>query len=105
MKIKILLAAALLLGVAVSKADAQSINAKARHERGRITNGVRSGELTRPEAYRLGQEQRGIRRDMHRYRSNDGRIGPRERKQLRREERRHSRHIFRAKHNRHHRHF
>jgi hypothetical protein len=104
MKAKIILAVALLLGAAATKADAQTINAKARHERQRINGGVRNGELTGPETYRLGREQRNIRGDVYRSRR-DGHFSPRERKHIRHEQRKHSRHIFRAKHNRHHRHF
>lgn len=95
MKAKIIIAIFLLLGVSVGSASAQTIGAKVRHERVRMGAGVRSGEMTRPEAYRLGREQRHIRRNIHRARVNDGHIGPRER--------RHSRHIYRAKHNRRHR--
>ena len=103
MKSKFIITIFLLLGVSVGSASAQTIGAKARHERVRMGAGVRSGELTRPEAYRLRHEQRHIRRDMHRARVNDGHIGPRERRHIRHEQRIHSRHIYRAKHNRRHR--
>ena len=103
MKTKVILAIMLLLGVAVTSADAQTIRGKARHERHRIAAGVRSGELSRPEAYRLSREQRHIRKDVRRAKLNDGHIGPRERKHIRHEQRKASRHIYRAKHNRRHR--
>jgi hypothetical protein len=95
----LILAVALLLGLAINSASAQTIRGKARHERHRITGGVRSGELTRPEAYRLHREQRHIRRDIHRSRR-DGHIDRAERMHIRHEQRKHSRHIYRAKHNR-----
>jgi hypothetical protein len=95
---KLILAVALLLGVAINSASAQIIRVKARNERVRIGGGVRSGELTRPEAYRLHHEQRGIRRDIHRARR-DGHVNRAERMHIRHEQRKHSRHIYRAKHN------
>jgi hypothetical protein len=103
MKTKVILAIMLLMGVAVSSASAQTIGGKARHERHRIAGGVRSGELSRPEAYRLTREQRNIHKDIRRAKMNDGHVGPRERKHIRHEQRKASRHIHRAKHNRHHR--
>jgi hypothetical protein len=96
---KMILAVALLLGLAINSASAQTIRGNARHERLRISGGVRSGELSRPEAYRLHREQRHIRRDIHRARR-DGHIDRGERMHIRRDQRKHSRHIYRAKHNR-----
>lgn len=100
MKTKIILVVALILGVAVTNADAQTINAKARNERHRIVGGVRNGELTKGEAYRLGKEQRHIRKGIHRARRNDGHISARERKHIKHAQRKHSRHIYHYKHNR-----
>lgn len=99
MKTKIFIAVILVLGFAVNSADAQIIRSKERTDRHRIHGGVRSGELTRPEAYRLHRDQRHIRRDIHRARRNDGHIDARERKHIRKEQRKHSRRIYHAKHN------
>ena len=99
MKAKFIIAILLLMGVGIGSASAQDIHGRARNERARIGAGVRSGELTRPEAYRLGREQHRIHRDVRRARANDGHIGPRERRHIRHEQRMHSRHIHRAKHN------
>lgn len=95
---KIFIAAALLLGLAVNSASAQITRSKTINERARIHNGVRTGQLTRPEAYRLHREQRHIRRDVHRARR-DGHIDRAERMHIRHDKRKHSRHIYRAKHN------
>lgn len=95
----LILAVAMLLGLAINSASAQIIRGNTRHERLRIAGGVRSGELTRPEAYRLHREQRHIRRDIHRARR-DGHVDRAERMHIRHEKRKHSRHIYRAKHNR-----
>ena len=99
MKTKLLIAVVLMLGFAINSAEAQIIRGKVRNEHHRIGAGVRSGQLTRPEAYRLHREQRHIRRDIHRARKNDGRIDARERKHIRHEQRKHSRRIYMAKHN------
>jgi hypothetical protein len=56
--------------------------------------------LTRREARRLTREQRHIRREERRYRCNDGHLGPWERRDLRRDLNRSSRHIYRQKHDR-----
>ena len=98
MKTKIILAVVLLLGVAVSKADAQIVRKQAT-ERVRIAQGVKSGELTRPEAHRLRKGQRHVRRDIHRARK-DGKVTPRERKHIKHEQRKQSRRTYHAKHNR-----
>ena len=100
MKTKMILAVTLLLGLAINSASAQIIRGKANNQRARISSGVRSGELTRPEAHRLHREKRHIRRDTYRARRNDGRIDARERKDIRQKQRKHSRRIYMAKHNR-----
>jgi hypothetical protein len=101
MKARVLCGAALTiaLGIAAS-ADAATVNARQRHQRSRIREGVQSGELTRWEAARLSAQQRWIRYEEMRYRRNDGRLGPWERADLRRDLDRASRHIARQKHDR-----
>jgi hypothetical protein len=95
---KLILAVTLVIGVAINSASAQIIRSKVPSDRNRIHNGVRTGQLTRPEAYRLHREKRDIRRDIHRSRK-DGHIDRAERTHIRHEKRKHSRHIYRAKHN------
>ena len=98
MKIKLLVALALVTGLAIGSADAQITSG--RHQKGRIEHGKRSGELNPFERKRLGIEQRKIHRHRRHARFNDGRISPRERKMIQQERRKHSRHIYRYKHNR-----
>jgi hypothetical protein len=98
MKLKLIIAATLLSVLIITSADAQIIRKKAVNERARIHNGVRNGELTRPEAYRLHRDQRDIRRDIHRARR-DGHIDRAERMHIRKDQRKHSRRIYKAKHN------
>ena len=64
----------------------------------RIRQGIRSGEIIRPEARRLKKEQRRINRAYHRA-SADGHLNWRERQRLNNMQNHASRHIYRAKHN------
>ena len=73
---------------------------------GRIKHGVRSGQITRPEAKRLRTQQRRINRAYHRMTA-DGRYDRYERRRMQQMQYRASQHIYRAKHNparRHHYH-
>lgn len=98
MKMKLVIALALVMGLAIGSADAQV--ASGLRDRARIHHGMRNGELTRVEKHRLMKEQRKIHRHRRHFRRNDGKIGPRERRILQYEKRKHSRHIYRYKHNR-----
>jgi hypothetical protein len=64
----------------------------------RIQHGIRSGEITRPEARRLMKEQGRIDRAYDRARS-DGRLNRHEHRQLHKMQDRTSRHIYRFKPN------
>ena len=99
MKTKFIVPFILLLTVAVINVNGQAVRKNARHERARIAQGTRSGELTRVEKARLSKEQREIRKDIRDAKKDDGRISHRERKQIKKDQRRASRHIYRAKHN------
>jgi hypothetical protein len=70
----------------------------------RIHEGVRSGELTRPEAARLQHGRRETRRDIRRAKA-DGHITRSERREIRHDRRKNNREIFRLKHNRRERRF
>lgn len=98
MKTKLVIALALIIGLSYSAANAQV--ASGRHQKARIAQGVRSGELTRFETKRLIKEQRRIHRRTRRAKLNDGHIGPGERRMLAYEKRKANRHIYRYKHNR-----
>ena len=98
MKIKLFVALALVTGLAINSADAQITSG--RHQKGRVEQGMRSGELNRFEKHRLGREKYKIHRHRRQAWKNDGRISPRERKMLQQERRKHNRHIYRYKHNR-----
>ena len=99
MKSKFIIAIVALMSVATISASAQG-NRNLRDEDQRIHNGVRSGQLTARETARLEREKANLRNEAIRYKVNDGRIGPRERADLRRDNRRLDRNIFRQKHDR-----
>ena len=100
MKAKILLTLIVLLSVTFSTVYGQTIRQKSRHEKARIIHGRKSGELTKFETRRLAREQKNIRREVRIARKDDGRIDRQERRVIRHDQRKASRHIYRAKHNR-----
>lgn len=77
-----------------------SIDDRQRNQRTRISNGIRSGELTARETARLAREQVHIRVMEHRFRRSGDGLSDRERLRLQRELNQSSRHIYRQKHDR-----
>ncbi|MBM3392758.1 MAG: hypothetical protein FJY34_12430 [Betaproteobacteria bacterium] len=73
------------------------VNARQDHQQQRIGQGVRSGNLTPNETRRLEREQRHIRME-ERYYKSDGVLTRAERADLRHDQNRASRHIWREKH-------
>lgn len=102
MKAKLLIATALLFTISISSADAQ-IRKHERHQHTRIKEGVKSGELTRAETKNLAQDQRAIRSDVRNAKA-DGVVTSKERRKIRKEQRKESREIYRKKHNERERH-
>lgn len=66
----------------------------------RIRDGVRSGQLTRPELARLRERLTALRQRAKAMRGDGGTLAPEQRKQLRREWRQTSRMLFVMRHNR-----
>ena len=97
MKTLSVLMGVVLLSISTITASAQN-NRNFQDENQRIRQGVRSGQLTAAETYRLKQRELQIRNEATRYKLNDGRIGPRERADLRRDNRQLNRQVFRQKH-------
>lgn len=92
------LAGAFALGLATAPAASAGVDDRQQHQRQRIRAGVQDGSLTRPEAHRLAHQQLRSERLEQRLRSDDGRLGPRERVRLDRRLDASSRHIYRARH-------
>ncbi len=91
------LAAMAVLSVASIAASADEIDQRQASQERRIQQGVRSGELTRGEYYRLEAEQARIRTLEARAKA-DGRVDRYEAAQIRRTQDAASRHIYQEKH-------
>jgi hypothetical protein len=94
------LLAGMLVGAATLTAALPAearINQRQRHEQSRIYHGVRSGQLTARETYRLEREQAHIARYEARSRA-DGGLSYRERYRIERMQDRASRDIYRQRH-------
>ena len=96
------LIAALLVGAFALPVFAQNatpgINQTERNQEARIQQGVRSGELSRPEARNLQQQQNQIRADKRAAKA-DGVVTRAERRQIKREQQQANRAIRHKKHN------
>jgi hypothetical protein len=99
MKPTFILASIAFFSIVIGSATAQG-NPGLRDESRRIRRGVVSGQLTPAEAIRLNEQKRALRAEALRYKLNDGRIGPLERADLRRDNHRLNRNICRQKHDR-----
>ncbi len=95
-KITIALFIAVFTGF-LNPANAQIIK-KERTQHQRIRQGVKSGELTPAEAANLRQGQKEIRQEVKTAKA-DGVITPGERKEIKKDQRKESRKIYRKKHN------
>ena len=97
MKTKFLALLAILFSLGFTSVDAQTAKTP-RHERQRIKQGVKSGELTRRETRTLAMQQKDIRHDKKEARS-DGKVTHAERRHIKKDERKANRSIYRKKHN------
>ena len=88
----------LMLTLAIVNGQSKTRNTTARQvsQQTRIAEGVNDKELTRPETARLEREQRRIQIEK-RIAKGDGTVTPAERRFLRKEQNRASRHIYRQK--------
>jgi uncharacterized membrane protein YebE (DUF533 family) len=101
MKTTKLLAAVLATAFALpvfAQTATPALNQNQRNQESRISQGVRSGELTNNEARNLQSQQQAIRSEKRAARA-DGVVTPAERQKIRRDQRRASRAIYRKKHN------
>ena len=80
--------------------QAESIRHEQHQQRQRINQGIRSGELTRPEASRLYSRQAGLQWRAARDRRDGGGMTWMERNKLQSQQNRLSRSIYRQKHDR-----
>ena len=96
MKSKIIFTA-IVLALAISNTNAQVVK-RGINQHHRIKQGVRSGELTRAEANNLRHGQKEIHQDVREAKA-DGIVTPAEKQEIRQDQRKESRKIFRKKHN------
>jgi hypothetical protein len=87
-----------VLAIGSGIASAGPVNQRQRHERQRIYQGVRSGELTRNETIALARQQARLAAEEARYRRSGGGLSRWERADLQRDLHRASRNIYRQKH-------
>jgi hypothetical protein len=99
MNTKFIIAAAILFATSLG-ANAQAGRRTLKDENARINQGTRSGSLTRTERLRLKSEERRLKKEAVRFKTNDGKVGPVEKAKLRRDEKRLDRNIRRQKHDR-----
>ncbi len=83
---------------AQTKSHPYSINHREQRQQRRIRQGIKSGELTAKETYKLEKQQYKLRRTEARYRRSGNGLTWRERYKLQRQENKTSRMIYRQKH-------
>lgn len=76
---------------------APGVTHRQHHQKARIQEGVRSGELTKDEAKSLRAQQRAIRAEKREFKA-DGQLTRSERRELHRDQNEASRDIYREKH-------
>jgi len=99
MKKSLFITAAILIlaaGVTFGQRNARSNTGRQQAQQSRIADGVRSGELTRRVAVALEREQKKIQVEKKMAKA-DGQVTPAEKRYLRREQNRASKHIARQK--------
>jgi hypothetical protein len=105
---KVIVSALFILGFALS-INAQNapvtpvVDKREQNQKERIKDGVQSGELTKVEAHKLREEQRGVKRTEARAKA-DGEVTPAERAKLDRKQDRASKHIAKQKNDKQDRH-
>ncbi len=97
MKTKLFLAAILFIAISFA-AEAQPAPGQFNRHR---HHGIQNGSITPGEAYKLHRQKKHIRRDIAAAKLNDGRIGPLERRHIKKEQHQFRRQHFIARHNRH----
>ena len=89
---------ALAAPAATTRTSTPRIDRRQAVQHARIRQGVKSGELTKPEARQLRHGQRHLRRVEHRAKA-DGKVTPKERAHITVAQNHQSRVIYRKKHN------
>jgi hypothetical protein len=103
-KIRIFLTVIMFMGVlsvmaqtSETRTETPGVDRRERHQRARIREGVREGELTRQEAAQSRRDQRRVHRTEKRAKA-DGEVTKKERAEIHRKQNRSSRQLRRNKH-------
>ena len=102
MKETTIFVAAFMLVAINLQAPAQTtpkVTQRQKNQQARIKEGIKSGELTRPEAAKLEGEQAKVQAEKRMAKA-DGKVTPAERAKLRHDQNKASRHIYKEKHDR-----
>lgn len=83
----------------IPSVKAPVIEARLSHQAARLEQGIQSGSLTAKEAKALVSQQKDMYKDLFQAKTDNGFVGPHERRELRQDLRQSSRDIFLAKHN------
>ena len=102
MKIKFVVATAIILALSISNTHAQVASSKPTNNQ-RIKQGIKRGELTKAEAATLRNDQKDLKQDVKEARK-DGDVARDERRKIRHDKKHLNREIFRKKHNNRERH-
>lgn len=97
MKLKFLAAAVIAMTIGINSAEAQ-VKQTAKNQRHRIRQGVKSGELTKAETVNLAKQEKENRQEVKAAKA-DGVVTAEERKEIKQDQRKTSRAIYRKKHN------
>ena len=96
-KLVAMVASLLVAGSVLAQTGTPAVDARQDNQKARIREGVKSGELTRPEAAKLRAEQRAIKAEKKLAKA-DGVVTAAERRKLRRDQNRASADIAHQKH-------
>ena len=97
--INMMMGTLLLVPVSAALAQDNEINERQRNQQKRIGEGVENGTLSAAEAARLEKQEAAIHHEVKtERRENGGKLTPRERRQVTRQQNRESRRIYGAKH-------
>lgn len=98
MKTKMLILV-IFLFAGMYSANAQNVRVHQKVQKHRIKDGVKDGAITKGEMKVLKHERKDVRLDAKILKMNDGKLSHPERRYIRHEQMKNSRHIYRSKHN------
>lgn len=95
---KMIIAVAILFATQLSAQQVQQEDKNLRGERKRVVQGIKSGEITKPEAAKIKKEMRDVKQATQAAKA-DGKVTKAEKKEIARQDQQLDRTIHRTKHN------